>query len=56
VLFAGWAWARLTRRPRVRDAAAREELRREQRARLRRRGATASPAEPGPAFFWHEDG
>jgi hypothetical protein len=54
VLFAGWAWALLTRRPRVPDAAAREELRREQRARLRRRGATASPAEQGPAFFWHD--
>lgn len=54
VLFAGWAWSRLTRRPQVPDAAARAELRREQRARLRRRGASAAPEEPGPAFFWHE--
>ena len=51
VLFAGYAWSRLTRRPQVADAAAREELRREQRARLHRRGATAAPSEPGPAFF-----
>ncbi|HET9025673.1 MAG TPA: glycosyltransferase family A protein [Burkholderiaceae bacterium] len=55
VLFAGWAWSRLTRRPQVPDPAAREELRREQRARLRRRGATASPTEPGPAFFADRD-
>jgi glycosyltransferase involved in cell wall biosynthesis len=51
VLFAGYAWSRLTRRAQVPDPAAREELRREQRARLRRRGATGAPAEPGPAFF-----
>jgi glycosyltransferase involved in cell wall biosynthesis len=55
VLFAGWAWSRLTRRPQVPDAAAREELRREQRARLRRRGATAAPAEQGPALFRREN-
>jgi glycosyltransferase involved in cell wall biosynthesis len=55
VLFAGWAWSRLTRRPQVPDVAAREELRREQRARLRRRGGTAPAAEQGPAFFWHRD-
>jgi poly-beta-1,6-N-acetyl-D-glucosamine synthase len=55
VLFAGYAWSRLTRRPQVPDVAAREELWREQRARLRRRGATASPTEPGPAFFWDQD-
>jgi glycosyltransferase involved in cell wall biosynthesis len=55
VLFAGYAWSRLTRRPQVPDAAAREELRREQRARLGRRGATSSPSEPGPAFFWDQD-
>jgi glycosyltransferase involved in cell wall biosynthesis len=54
VLFAGWAWARLTRSSQVPDGAAREELRREQRARLRRRGRTDAPAEPGPAFFWHD--
>jgi biofilm PGA synthesis N-glycosyltransferase PgaC len=54
VLFAGWAWSRLTRRPQVPDAAARDELRREQRARLRRRATTAS-SEPGPAFFWDRD-
>jgi poly-beta-1,6-N-acetyl-D-glucosamine synthase len=54
VLFAGWAWSRLTRRPQVPDAAAREELRREQRARLRRGGTPASSV-PGPAFFWDED-
>jgi poly-beta-1,6-N-acetyl-D-glucosamine synthase len=54
VLFAGWAWSRLTRRPQVPDAPAREELRREQRARLRRRGAGAAPTEPGPAFFWDD--
>jgi poly-beta-1,6-N-acetyl-D-glucosamine synthase len=52
VLFAGWAWARLTRRPQVPDRAAREELRREQRARLWRRGRTSAPTDPGPAFFW----
>jgi glycosyltransferase involved in cell wall biosynthesis len=55
VLFAGYAWSRLTRRPQVPDAAAREELRREQRARLGRLGATSSPSEPGPAFFWDQD-
>jgi poly-beta-1,6-N-acetyl-D-glucosamine synthase len=51
VLFAGYAWSRLTRRPQVPDPAARQELRREQRARLRRRGATVPPRQPGPALF-----
>lgn len=55
VLFAGWAWSRLTGRPQVPDVAAREELRREQRARLRRRGTPAAPGEQGPAFFWDRD-
>jgi biofilm PGA synthesis N-glycosyltransferase PgaC len=54
VLFAGYAWSRLTRRPQVPDPAARDELRREQRARLRRRGASAALADPGPAFFWDD--
>src|SRR4051794_860135 len=53
VLFAGYAGWRLPRRPQVPDPAAREELRREQRARLRRRGSIEAPGEPGPAFFWH---
>jgi biofilm PGA synthesis N-glycosyltransferase PgaC len=35
VLGAGFAWARITRRPQVPDAAARAELRREQRLRIR---------------------
>jgi poly-beta-1,6-N-acetyl-D-glucosamine synthase len=51
VLFAGYAWSRLTRRPQVPDPAAREELRAEQRTRLRRRGRTAAPDQPGPALF-----
>lgn len=53
VLFAGWAWSRGTRRPQVGDREAIEELRREQRARLRRQGPS-STTEPGPAFFWDE--
>ena len=51
VLFAGYAWSRLTRRPQVPDPAAREELRREQRARLHRRGRAAAADQPGPALF-----
>jgi glycosyltransferase involved in cell wall biosynthesis len=51
VLFAGYAWSRITRRPQVPDPAAREELRSEQRARLRRRGSAAAPDQPGPALF-----
>src|SRR4051812_4257171 len=45
VLFGGYAWSRVTRRARVPDAPAREELGREQHARLRR-GATTSPTDP----------
>ena len=57
VLAAGYAWSRLTRRPTVPDAAARAELRAEQRRRLRglvSRGGR-EPAAPlpggGPAFW-----
>ena len=57
VLWLGFAWSRLTRRPVVDDERAREELRSEQRARFRsllRGGATLDPtALPGggPAFW-----
>src|SRR4051794_28445183 len=52
VLFAGWAWSRLTRRPTVSDEGARQELRAEQRRRMRNllgggRGREDAPALPG---------
>jgi hypothetical protein len=59
VLFAGWLWARLRRLPQVPDRLARDELRREQRTRLRsllRGGGGAARATPlpggGPAFWF----
>ncbi|MGH2867141.1 MAG: glycosyltransferase [Solirubrobacteraceae bacterium] len=58
VLGAGFAWSRLTRRPQVPDAAARAELRREQRARLRAllspraRVALNPPLSGGGPAFW----
>ncbi|HVL96437.1 MAG TPA: glycosyltransferase family A protein [Solirubrobacteraceae bacterium] len=58
-LFAGFVVARVTRRPQVPDAAAREELRREQRARLRAlarggRVARGSPLPGGGPAFWSD--
>lgn len=61
VLGAGFAWARLTRRPQVADAAARAELRREQALRLRglaRRRSTAElnpPLPDGGPAFWQDE-
>ena len=57
VLFAGYAWARIRRRPQIDDAAARAELRAEQRARLagllRGRGTPAlPPADGGGPAYW----
>jgi glycosyltransferase involved in cell wall biosynthesis len=62
VLFAGWLWARLRRLPQVPDALAREELRREQRARLgslmRGGGGTAhaTPLPRGGPAYWFGSG
>jgi glycosyltransferase involved in cell wall biosynthesis len=58
VLFAGWAWARLARRPTVADEAAKAELRAEQRRRMRRllgggRERAGSLPGGGPAFWEH---
>jgi glycosyltransferase involved in cell wall biosynthesis len=58
VLLGGWAWSRLRRAPQVPDAAARAELRSEQRRRLRSqlgggRGRERAAELPGggPAFW-----
>jgi glycosyltransferase involved in cell wall biosynthesis len=58
VLFAGWAWSRLTHRPTAPDEAARAELRAEQRRRMRGlfgggrgRERGASLPRGGPAFW-----
>jgi len=57
VLLLAFVWAHALRYPQVEDVAARDELRREQRARLRRllRGTRAVPApalpDGGPAFW-----
>lgn len=57
-LLAGFAWARVTRKPRVPDPEARVELRKEQRVRMRAllsggRGSSLIPVlgEGGPAFW-----
>jgi hypothetical protein len=57
VLLAGYVWARLRRLPQIDDAAARDELRAEQRARLagmfRGRGTAAleQSSGAGPAYW-----
>jgi GT2 family glycosyltransferase len=58
VLAAGYAWARLRRHPQIDDAAAVDELRREQGERLRGlfkgRTPTAAPIPDGGPAFWPE--
>ncbi len=61
VLGAGFAWARLTRRPQVSDPEARAELRSEQRARVRamlgygRAPALPPPLSGGGPAFWSDE-
>jgi poly-beta-1,6-N-acetyl-D-glucosamine synthase len=58
VLFAGWAWSRVTRRPTVPDEAAKAELRAEQRRRMRGLFGGGRGREPGASLpgggpaFW----
>jgi glycosyltransferase involved in cell wall biosynthesis len=57
VLLAGFAWARLRRAPQIDDAAAREELRREQRTRLAgllrgRPNLALEPPDGGGPAYW----